>query len=131
MLPGLNPSASKYLIDTPSLLSFGSTIVMFSQFLTFDKISPQSKPIAPTPITKAFVFFIGFVNSFSLISTACKATAQGSAIGAYLISRLFGNSYIFLSGIETYSAKPPCLSIGLFMPKIIFLLHKCSLPFLQ
>ena len=35
---------------------------------------------------------IGFDNSFSPSSTACKATAQGSAIGASFISKVFGNS---------------------------------------
>ena len=45
--------------------------------------------------------------------------------------RTLGYGYIFLSGIETYSANPPCLSIGRFIPKIILFKHTCSLSFLQ
>ena len=45
--------------------------------------------------------------------------------------RYLGYGYIFLSGIETYSAKPPCLSVGRFIPKIILFEHRCSLSLLQ
>ena len=97
LLSGWEPLAFKYLRATPSLLSFGSTIVISLQCLTFDKISAQSNPIAPAPITKALLFFNGLTSSFSPSWTACRATAQGSAIGASLRLRFFGiHIYFFL-----------------------------------
>ena len=59
-------------------------MTIFLKFLIFDKINPQSKPIAPAPITKALLFLKGLESAFSPSSTACKATAQGSAMGASL-----------------------------------------------
>ena len=92
MLSGLKPSASRYFKDSFNLLSFGSKIIIFSHFFIFDKIKPQSNPIAPAPITNILLSFIDLSSSFSPISTACKATAQGSAIGASFMSRLIGKS---------------------------------------
>ena len=94
LLSGLKPSASKYFKDSLSLLSFGSTITIFLQSLTFDRINPQSNPIAPAPMIKALTSFMDLISSFSPSSTACKATAHGSAIGASCIFRFLGSSYI-------------------------------------
>ena len=65
----MKPSASKYFKDSLSLLLFLSTITIFLQFLTFDNINPQSKPIAPDPIIKALISFIDLESSFSPSST--------------------------------------------------------------
>ena len=67
LLSGLKPLAFRCLRETPSLLSFGSTITISLHSLTFDKINPQSNPIAPAPITKALLFFIGLISSFLLV----------------------------------------------------------------
>ena len=59
---GFKPSASKYFKDSFILFSFVSTIKMFLQFLTLDKINPQSRPIAPAPMIKILLFSIEFVG---------------------------------------------------------------------
>jgi hypothetical protein len=61
----LDPFASKYFKDSLSLFSFGSTIVISLHFLTFDKINPQSKPMAPAPITIALLLSRFLESSFS------------------------------------------------------------------
>tara|TARA_B100001013_G_scaffold266759_1_gene168545 strand:+ start:815 stop:1081 length:267 start_codon:yes stop_codon:yes gene_type:complete len=76
LLSGLAVSASKYFAHSLNLFLLRSVITMSLQFLTFDKIKPLNKPIAPPPITRAFLLFMGLESSFSPSSTACKATAE-------------------------------------------------------
>ena len=51
LLSGLAVSASKYFAHSLNLFLLRSVITMSLQFLTFDKINPQSKPIAPVPVS--------------------------------------------------------------------------------
>ena len=77
-----------------------------------------------------------FVNSFSFDSST-DSTSLLIKSGVSLLKSIYKpglaykKAHVFLSGIETYSANPPCLSIGLFIPRIILLGHKCSLLSIQ